>query len=104
MEGGGWYGFVAPLSNAHPRLAGTVLLRPLQRSGTVEIWTGDQRLAVHPRAEHPGQRFTAPGQWEGLPRGDGRPQQEAVAVQVTVGDVERRSLDVYELAALGGVR
>ena len=52
-----------------------------QRSGTVEIWTGDQRLAVHPRAEHPGQRFTAPGQWDGLPRGDGRPQQEAVAVQ-----------------------
>ena len=75
-----------------------------QRSGTVEIWAGDQRLAVHPRAEHPGQRFTAPGQWEGLPRGDGRPQQEAVAVQVTVGEVERRSLDVYELAALGGVR
>ena len=75
-----------------------------QRSGTVEIWTGDQRLAVHPRAEHSGQRFTAPGQWEGLPRGDGRPQQEAVAVQVTVGDVERRSLDVYELAALGGMR
>lgn len=75
-----------------------------QRSGTVEIWTGDQRLAVHPRAERPGQRFTAPGQWEGLPRGDGRPQQEAVAVQVTVGDVERRSLDVYDLAALGGVR
>ena len=30
MEGGGWYGFAAPLSNAHPRLAGTVLLRPLQ--------------------------------------------------------------------------
>jgi len=75
-----------------------------QRSGTVEIWTGDQRLAVHPRAEHSGQRFTAPGQWEGLPRGDGRPQREAVAVQVTAGDVERRSLDVYELAALGGVR
>ena len=75
-----------------------------QRSGTEEIWTGDQRLAVHPRAEHPGQRFTAPSQWEGLPRGDGRPQQEAVAVQVTVGDVERRSLGFYELAALGGVR
>ena len=75
-----------------------------QRSGTVEIWTGDQRLAVHPRAEHPGERFTAPGQWDGLPRRDGRPQQEAVAVQVTVGEVERRSLDVYELAALGGVR
>ena len=29
MEGGGWYGFAAPLSNAHPRLAGTLLFRPL---------------------------------------------------------------------------
>ena len=27
MEGGWWYGFQAPLSKAHPRLAGTVLLR-----------------------------------------------------------------------------
>ena len=72
--------------------------------GRWRYWTGDQRLAVHPRAEHPGERFTAPGQWDGLPRRDGRPQQEAVAVQVTVGEVERRSLDVYEMAALGGVR
>ena len=29
MEGGGWYGFAAPLSNAHPRLTGTLLFRPL---------------------------------------------------------------------------
>ena len=75
-----------------------------QRSGTVEIWSGDQRLAIHPRAQSAGQRFTMPGQWVGLPRGDGRPRQEAVAVQVPVGEVERRSLDVYELAAVGGVR
>ena len=32
MEGGGWYGFAAPLPNAHPRLAGPLLLRPLQFS------------------------------------------------------------------------
>ena len=75
-----------------------------QRSGTVEIWSGDQRLAIHPRARSAGQRFTMPGQWEGLPRGDNRPQREALAVQVPMGDVERRSLDVYELAAAGGVR
>ena len=75
-----------------------------QRSGTVEIWAGDQRLAVHPRAQSAGQRFTMPGQWEGLPKADGRPQQEALAVQVPVGDVERRSLDVYDLVATGGVR
>ena len=35
--------------------------------------------------------------------GDGRPRREAVAVQAPVGEVERRSLEVYELAATGGV-
>ena len=74
-----------------------------QRQGMVEIWAGDQRLAIHPRAQSAGQRFTMPGQWEGLPRADGRPQQEALAVQVLMGDVERRSLDVYHLVAAGGV-
>ena len=74
-----------------------------QRRGTVEIWAGDERIAVHPRAQHPGQRFILPGQWEGLPRGDDRPRREAVAVQIPVGEVERRSLEVYELAA-GGAR
>ncbi len=69
----------------------------------MEIWVGDQRLAIHPRAQSAGQRFTLPGQWEGLPKADGRPAKEALAVQIPMGDVERRSLDVYELAA-GGVR
>ena len=75
-----------------------------ERQGTVEIWAGDERIAVHPRAQRPGQRFILPGQWSGLPRGDGRPRREAVAVQVPVGEVERRSLEVYELAAVGGAR
>ena len=75
-----------------------------QRQGTVEIWAGGERIAVHPRAQKQGQRFILPGQWAGLPRGDGRPRQEAAAVQVPVGEVERRSLDVYELAAAGGAR
>ena len=69
----------------------------------MEIWAGDERIAVHPRAQRSGQRFILPGQWEGLPRGDDRPRREAVAVQVPVGEVERRSLKFYELAA-GGVR
>ena len=50
-------------------------------------------------------RFCAksrPGQWSGLPRGDHRPRKEAVAVQILIGEVEQRSLDVYELVA-GGV-
>ena len=36
-------------------------------------------------------------QWSGLPRGDNRPRKEAVAVQIPAGEVERRSLEVYEL-------
>ena len=75
-----------------------------QRSGTVEIWSGDQRLAIHPRAQSAGQRFTLPGQWEGLPKADGRTAKEALAVQVPVGEVERRSLEVYDLVVAGGAR
>ena len=63
----------------------------------MEIWASQERLAVHPRAQQPGQR-------EGLPKAGGRPHKEALAVQVPVGEVERRSLEVYELAAAGGVR
>ena len=70
----------------------------------MEIWAGGERIAVHPRAQKPGRSFILPGQWAGLPKGDGRPREEAVAVQVPVGEVERRSLDVYELAAVGGAR
>ena len=50
-----------------------------QRLGTVEIWDGSERIAVHPRAQQAGQRFILPRQWAGLPRGDGRPRREAVA-------------------------
>ena len=73
-----------------------------ERQGTVEIWAGDERIAVHPRAQQPKQRFILPGQWSGLPRGDHRPRKEAVAVQIPAGEVERRSLEVYELVAGGG--
>ena len=33
-----------------------------QRQGTVEIWTGSDHIAVHPRAQQPGQCFILPGQ------------------------------------------
>ena len=38
------------------------------------------------------------------PGGDNRPRREAVGVQIPVGEVECRSLDVYELASVGGAR
>ena len=66
------------------------------RAGMVEIWSGDERLAVHPRAHTRRQRLTMPGQWDGLVNGDAGPRREALAVQVSSEQVERRSLDVYE--------
>ena len=87
----------------HWKWAGRVV-RVGQRQGTLETWAGDERIAVHPRAQHSGQRLILPGQWKGLPMGDGRPRREAMAVQIPVGEVERRSLEVYELAAVGGAR
>ena len=65
-----------------------------ERQGTVEIWAGDERIAVHPPAQQPKQRFILPGQWSGLPRGDNRPQREAVAVQIPVGEVEQGILNI----------
>ncbi len=64
--------------------------------GSVQLWAGDRRLAVHPRALQPGQRFPLPGQWQDLPRGDGRPKPEPLAVQVPTIDVQRRSLSAYD--------
>ncbi len=74
------------------------------RAGTVEIWAGDRRIAMHPRSQSLGRRFTLPGQWEGLPTGGESPGKRALAVQVAAGAVERRSLEVCELVAAGGVR
>jgi transposase len=65
---------------------------------TVELWAGEHRLAVHPRATQPGQRFTAPGQWAGLPSGatgTPRPRHETLAVQTPAVVVETRPLAVY---------
>ena len=73
-------------------------------AGTVEIWSGSERLAVHPRAHRRRQRLTLPGQWDGLVAADSGPKREALAVQVSAQQVESRSLDVYEMLAGGGVR
>ena len=80
------------------------IVRVGQRLGTAEVWTGDELIAVQPQDQRAGQHFILPGHlpWAVLPRGDGRPRREAVTVQVPVGEVGLRSLDVYELAAVGG--
>jgi transposase len=69
----------------------------------IEIWAGEQRLAVHPRSPQPGKRFAVPDQWDGLEAVDGHRHREALAVQLPMPEVERRSLGVYE-ALLEGVR
>ncbi len=68
---------------------------------TVELWAGDRRLGIFPRATHPGQRFVAPGQWASLKQLEERPRREPLAVQVPAVEVERRSLGVYEAVAEG---
>jgi transposase len=73
----------------------------VQASATVvELWAGEERLAVHPRATRPHQRFVLPGQWDGLPLGDARPPREPLATQLPAVEVEARPLAVY--AALAG--
>ena len=70
----------------------------------VEVWSGEQRLAVHPRAGRPGQRFTLPGQWSGLGLGDSRPRKEPLATQVKEIEVEQRPLELYQALLAGGGR
>jgi transposase len=64
----------------------------------VSIFSGEERLALHPRASHSGQRQTIPGQWRGLPLGDEKPRRSPLAFQLATPEVESRSL--YEYAAL----
>ena len=66
-----------------------------------EVRSGGEMVAMHFRAAHCGQRLNAPGQWKGLPTGDGGLRREALAFQVAWAKVERRSLVVYEAVAIG---
>jgi hypothetical protein len=62
----------------------------------VELWVGEERLAIHPRATRAGQRFPLPGQWAGLGRPTERPRREAIGRQVQRDDhVEQRPLSTY---------
>lgn len=87
-----WYGLPWPW-----RPGQLVQVQPGE--GVVELWVGDQRVAVHPRALRPGQRFTHPQQWAGLSAKSGRPRPEPRAVQWPTVEVERRSLSTYEALA-----
>jgi len=62
----------------------------------VEIWQGENRIAVHPRALRRSQFLNAPGQWAGLNQASNRPRPEPVARQLPDVEVERRSLAVYD--------
>jgi transposase len=68
---------------------------------TVEIYAGQQRLAVHPRASKPGQHLKAPGQWAGVATQNSQPRPEALAKELPDVEVERRSLSFYDRAGGG---
>jgi transposase len=88
--GGAWYG--VPWT-----WAGQIVQLDAGKD-TVTIFSGEERLALHPRAGHSGQRQTIPGQWRGLPVSDAKPRRSPLAFQIAVPEVECRSL--YEYAAL----
>jgi transposase len=89
---GAWYGLPWPWRPGQ-------VVQVQSGDGIVELWVGDERVAVHPRATRPGQRLTHPRQWAGIPTRDGRPRPEPVAVQLPSVEVERRPLSVYETLA-----
>jgi hypothetical protein len=68
----------------------------------VQIWAGEELLAVHPRAERPGVRFTIPGQWKGLPLCDSRLRSAPTALQVGDVEVAVRPLTEYEALVVSG--
>ena len=63
----------------------------------VFLWSGDELLAVHPKATKAGQRLTHPRQWSGMPQTTERRPIEPTAVQLPAVEVERRSLALYDL-------
>jgi len=71
-----------------------VQVRP--REDTVEIWSGDRLLAVHPKATGRRQRLAVPGQWEDMEAADARPAREPLASFIPEVEVEERSLEAYE--------
>jgi len=67
-----------------------------EHDNVVELWAGQERLALHPRATAKGQRFVLPGQWAGLSQAQSRPIKEPLALQLPSVTVQQRSLDSYE--------
>ena len=90
-----------PCYRVHWKWVGTTV-QVGQRQGTVEIWAGNERIAVRPRAQRSGKRFILPGQRAGLHRGTTGPARRQWRCQIPAAEVEHRSLDVYELATGGG--
>jgi len=65
----------------------------------VSIFSGQERLALHPRAQRRGLRLTLPGQWKGLPLDDEKRRRSPVAFHVEQMEVEQRSLWGYAAVA-----
>ena len=66
---------------------------------TVEIWSGTERVAVHPHATRPRQRLLAPAQWTGLRSSERRPPSEPLGHQRQTIAVDIRPLAVYDALA-----
>ena len=70
--------------------------------GVVELFSADERIAVHPMATRAAQRLTLPGQWAGLPIGENKPRKEVLGLEQPAIEVYRRPLSAYEALVTAG--
>lgn len=75
-----------------------------ERSGSVEVHFGQERIAVHGQANCKHAVITEPEHHRGIPLGARADRKILIRIQDTAPVVEIRSLAVYESAAMGGAR
>ncbi len=75
-----------------------------ERSGSVEVHFGQERIAAHDRASGKHAVITEPEHHRGIPLGARQDRKILIRIQDTAPVVEIRSLAVYESAAMGGAR
>jgi hypothetical protein len=75
-----------------------------ERSGSVEVHFGQQRIAVHGQSVRKHAVITEPEHHRGIPLGARQDHKILIRIQDTAPVVEIRSLAVYESAAIGGAQ
>jgi hypothetical protein len=74
------------------------------QNSAVEVRYGSERIALHAMAARRHQIITQPQHHQGIPLGSVRTGKTLVHIQQGAPAVEQRSLDAYEVLAMGGGR